>query len=234
MATNRILTIVTNVGEYEKVGYRTGLWLGELTHFLDAVDPSGFLCDIASPFGGYVPIDPESLMLQELGHAVGLGGPVHKRYEDRAFMDRLKDTMRVADADVAKYDAIYMTGGHGVCFDFDSPDLANLTAEFWEAGKVVSAVCHGPAGLLEVKVGGEYLVKGKNVTGFSWAEEGLAKREKAVPYNLEEELKKRGAKYGKATLPFVSHVVEDGRLVTGQNPASAAAVGEAVAKKLKG
>ena len=180
-----------------------------------------------------MPIDPESLMLQEMGHAIGLGGPVHKRYEDRAFMDRLKDTMRVADADVADYDAIYMTGGHGVCFDFDSPDLARLTAKFWEAGKVVSAVCHGPAGLLEVKVGGEHLVKGKDVTGFSWAEEGLAKREKAVPYNLEEELKKRGAKYGKATLPFVSHVVEDGRLVTGQNPASAAGVGEAVVKQLK-
>ncbi len=234
MAANRILTVVTNVGEYEKVGYRTGLWLGELTHFLDAVEKSGFQCDIASPKGGYVPIDPESLMLQELGHAVGLGGPVHRRYEDRAFMDRLKDTMKVADADVGKYDAIYMTGGHGVCFDFDSPDLANLTARFWEAGKVVSAVCHGPAGLLEVKVGGAYLVKGKDVTGFSWAEEGLAKRDKAVPYNLEEELKKRGARYGKAALPFVSHVVEDGRLLTGQNPASAAAVGEAVAKNLKG
>jgi putative intracellular protease/amidase len=234
MATNRILAIVTNVGEYEKVGYRTGLWLGELTHFLDAVEASGFRCDIASPKGGYVPIDPESLVFQELGHAVGLGGPVHKRYEDRAFMDRLKDTMKVADADVAKYDAIYMTGGHGVCFDFDAPDLAKLTAKFWEAGKVVSAVCHGPAGLLEVKVGGEYQVKGKDVTGFSWTEEGLAKREKAVPYNLEDELKKRGAKYGKATLPFVSHVVEDGLLITGQNPASAAAVGEAVAKKLKG
>jgi putative intracellular protease/amidase len=234
MAANRILAVVTNVGEYEKVGYRTGLWLGELTHFWDVAEVAGFTLDIASPSGGYVPIDPESLMLQELGHAVGLGGPVHKRYEDRAFMDRLKDTMRVADADVAKYDAIYLTGGHGVCFDFRSQALAELTARFWEAGKVVSAVCHGPAGLLEVKVGGEYLVKGKDVTGFSWTEEGLAKREKAVPYNLEDELKKRGAKYGKATLPFVSHVVEDGLLVTGQNPASASGVGEVVVKKLKG
>jgi putative intracellular protease/amidase len=173
-------------------------------------------------------------MLQELGYSVGLGGPVHKRYEDRTFMDGLKQTMKVADADAAKYDAIYLTGGHGVCFDFRSPALAELPARFWEAGKVVSAVCHGPAGLLEVKVGGEHLVKGKDVTGFSWAEEGLAKREKAVPYNLEEELKKRGAKYGKATLPFASHVVEDGMLVTGQNPASASGVGEAVVKKLKG
>lgn len=230
---NKILAIVTNVAEYEKVGYRTGLWLGELTHFLDVVEKAGYQADIASPSGGYVPIDPESLMLQELGHAVGLAGPVHRRYEDRAFMNRLVDTMKVGDADVSAYDAIYMTGGHGVCFDFPrSAALADVTARFWESGKVVSAVCHGPAGLLEVKVGGEYLITGKDVTGFSATEEGLAKREKAVPYILEEELKKRGARYGKSSIPFKSYVVEDGRLITGQNPASAAGVGEAVVKTL--
>jgi putative intracellular protease/amidase len=135
---------------------------------------------------------------------------------------------------VEAYDAIYMTGGHGVCFDFRNPDLARLTAAFWEAGKIVSAVCHGPAGLLEVKLtGGDYLIAGKDVTGFSWNEEVKASRDDAVPYNLEEELQKRGAKYGKAWMAFSSHVVEDGNLITGQNPASAAAVGEAVVKRLK-
>jgi putative intracellular protease/amidase len=232
---NRALAIVTNVGEYEKVGYRTGLWLGELTHFLDVAEEAGCPVDIASPSGGYVPIDPESLMLQEVGHVVGLEGKVHRRYEDRAFMDRLVNTMKVADADPAAYGAVYMTGGHGVCFDFPkSAALANLTARLYESGKVVSAVCHGPAGLLEVRLsGGEYLVKGKDVTGFSWREEEVAKREKAVPYNLEEELKKRGAKYSKSSVPFKSYVVEDGLLITGQSPASAAAVGEAVVKRLK-
>jgi putative intracellular protease/amidase len=230
---DRILAVVTNVAEYEKVGYRTGLWLGELTHFLDVVEPAGFVADIASPAGGYVPIDPESLMLQELGHAVGLGGAVHRRYEDRAFMDRLVGTMPVGDADPGDYAAIYLTGGHGVCFDFPrSRALADMTARLHEAGKVVSAVCHGPAGLLEVKVGGEYLINGKELTGFSWAEEGLARRDKAVPYDLEEELKKRGARYGKSVVPFKAHVVVDGRLITGQNPASAAGVGEAVLKML--
>lgn len=98
----------------------------------------------------------------------------------------------------------------------------------------ISAVCHGPAGLLEVKPsGGEYLIAGKGLTGFSWKEEELAKRDQAVPYSLEDELKKRGAKYGKSSIPFKSHVVEDGNLITGQNPASAAAVGEAVVKRLK-
>jgi putative intracellular protease/amidase len=108
-----------------------------------------------------------------------------------------------------------------------------LAAKVWEAGKIVSAVCHGPAGLLEVKVAGAYLVKGKQLTGFSWTEEGLAKRDKAVPSNLEVELKTRAAKYGMGTVPFVSHIVGDGNLVTGQNPASAAAVGEAVVKTLR-
>lgn len=233
--SNVILIVVTNVGEYERVGYRTGLWLGELTHFWDVAGGAGFRMDIASPSGGYVPIDPESLVLQEAGHALGLDGKVHEHYEDRAFMDRLKDTRSVSDADVGAYDAIYMTGGHGACFDFRSPDLAKLTAAFWEAGKIVSAVCHGAAGLLEVRLsGGDYLIAGKDLTGFSWKEEGLAKRDNAVPYSLEDELKKRGARYGKSIIPFKSHVVEDGNLITGQNPASAAAVGEALVKCLKG
>lgn len=233
--THKILIIVTNVGDYEKVGYRTGLWLGELTHFWDVAEKAGCQMDIASPSGGYVPIDPESLILQEAGHLVGMEGKVHKHYEDRAFMNRLVDTMKVADADPATYDAIYMTGGHGVCFDFNkSVDLAKLTAKFYELGKIVSAVCHGPAGLLEVKLsGGDYLISGKKLTGFSWKEEELAKREKAVPYSLEEELKKRGASYSKSSIPFKSYVVEDGRLITGQNPASAEGVGEAVVKGLK-
>jgi putative intracellular protease/amidase len=230
MPTNRMLIIVTNVGEYEKVGFRTGLWLGELTHFWDVAEKAGYQMDIASPSGGYVPIDPESLA----GSVLKQGG-TDTRYEDRIFMNRLRDTMKVSDSDPAAYDALYMTGGHGVCFDFsESLPLANLTASLYEAGKVVSAVCHGPAGLLEVKLSnGGYLIAGKNVTGFSWNEEVKVGREQAVPYNLEEELQKRGAKYGKVWMAFSSHVVEDGLLITGQNPASAEGVGEAVVKKLR-
>lgn len=231
--TNRILTIVTNVNEYETVGYRTGLWLSELTHFLDVIEEAGYQADIASPSGGHVPLDPESLMLQEAGHALGMGGKVHRRYEDRAFMNRLVNTMTVTDANPAAYDAIYMTGGHGVCFDFPKSEaLAKIIAAFYESGKVVSAVCHGPAGLLEVKLSsGQYLVSGRNVTGFSWQEEELAKREKSVPFNLEDELRNRGANYSKSAIPFKSYVVEDGLLITGQNPASAEGVGKAVVKR---
>lgn len=234
--TGGILIIVTNAGEYEKVGYRTGLWLSELTHFWDVGEKAGVRMSLASPAGGYVPIDPESLMIQEAGHALGIDGAVHERYEDRAFMNRLVNTMSVSDVDAGSYDAIYLTGGHGVCFDFPrSGALAKLVASFWESGKIVSAVCHGPAGLLEAKLGdGQYLIGGKNLTGFSWGEEKLAKRDEAVPFCLEDELKRRGAHYTKSSVPFKSHVVEDGRLITGQNPASAAGVGEAVVKRLRG
>lgn len=229
MRTNRILIIVTNVSDYDKVGYRTGLWLGELTHFWDVLERAGFEMDIASPRGGYVPIDPESL-----AHAALKDGDTDKRYEDRIFMDRLKTSLKIADLDPAAYDAIYFTGGHGVSYDFPTtPELASLTARMWEAGKVVSAVCHGPAGLLEVKLGnGNYLIAGKNVTGFSWHEEVKVGRDHAVPFNLEEELQKRGATYTKAWLAFNAHIVEDGRLITGQNPGSAKGVGEAVVKQL--
>ena len=231
----KILIIVTSVPEYEKVGYRTGLWLGELTHFWDVAEEAGYKMDIASPSGGYVPLDPESLIISEIADTVGIKGQISKRYEDRSFMNLLRNTSKISEMNAADYDAIYLTGGHGVMFDFPtSASLAVLIAEFYELNKIVSAVCHGPAGLLEVKLSnGDYPIKGKDVTGFSWKEEVLAKRDQAVPFSLEEELQKRGGKYSKALVPFTSHVVTDGRLITGQNPGSAKAVGEAVVEALK-
>lgn len=232
--SRRILIIVTNTSEYENVGYRTGLWLGELTHFWDVAEEAGFTLDIASPSGGFVPIDPESLMLQEMAHAIGVELSVQKRYKDRAFMDALHATKKLSDVESADYDAIYLTGGHGVMFDFGEASLAELVGSFFDAGKVVSAVCHGPRGLLEARIkGGAFLLEGRKATGFSWKEEELAKRSDAVPFSLEEEMKKRGAHYEKALIPFTECVVEDGLLITGQNPKSAEAVAKAVVKKLR-
>lgn len=231
MATKKkILVVVTNVPEYEKVGYRTGLWLGELTHFWDVVERAGYQMELASPLGGPIPIDPESLaheVLAELG--------TEKRYENKAYMSMLHNTKRLADVKVEDYDAIYLTGGHGVMFDFpQSADLANLMTKFYEAKKVVSTVCHGATGLLSAKLStGDYLIKGKKVTGFSWAEEIAAKREKAVPFSLEDEMRKRGANYTKAKNAFETYIVEDGLLITGQNPGSAQAVAAAVVRKLQ-
>ncbi|AQS88950.1 ThiJ/PfpI family protein [Neoasaia chiangmaiensis NBRC 101099] len=232
--TQRILIVVTNIGEFDRVGYRTGLWLSELTHFWDVLEAAGYSMDIVSPGGGPVPIDPESLIVTEMGAAFGLKGGVHRRYKDRAFMNLLRDTRPVSAIDPSFYDAIYLTGGHGVMFDFaSSRALTALIGSFLDAGKLVAAVCHGPSGLLDVQLAdGRYLVDGRNVTGFSWREEVTAKRDDAVPFSLEDELQKRGGRYSMSALPFVSHIVEDGLLITGQNPASAHGVGQAVVRRL--
>lgn len=230
--TNKILIIVTNIGEYERVGMRTGLWLGELTHFWDVAKQAGFSMDIASlTGGGPIPLDPESLTHEVLAE-LGTG----RRYQDRKFMNRLDNTKKVSEINAENYDAIYLTDGHGVMFDFpQSDDLESLIARFYESHRIVSAVCHGPAGLLNVNLSsGEPLVKDRNVTGFSWLEEELAQRTQAVPFSLQDELKKLGAHYSMASQPFETHVIKDGRLITGQNPGSAKAVAEAVVAKLTG
>ena len=232
--TGRILIVVTNVDQYETVGFRTGLWLGELTHFWDAVEEHGFHSDIASPKGGWVPLDPQGLMLPEMGHNSRLGGDVTNHYRDKQFMDRLNRTIPLSEVDVGQYDAIYLAGGHGTMWDFRSPELGRLLADFYEAGKIVSSVCHGPVGFLEARLSdGSWLVQDKDLTAFSWAEEKADNRDDVVPFNLEDELKARGARYSKAAVPLAKHVVEDGQLITGQNPASARGVGEAVAKALR-
>lgn len=228
MPTGRVLALVTSTSDYEKAGYRTGLWLGELTHFQDVLEEAGYAVDLASPRGGYVPIDPESLSSLMLR----LGG-TGKRYADPAYMATLKDVTRVKDVREQDYDAVYLTGGHGTMFDFRDPALVRLVGQFADAGKVVAAVCHGPAGLLDVKLAdGTPLLAGRKVTGFSWREEKLADRRDAVPFNLQQELDRRG-RFEKALLPMRSHVVVDGRLVTGQNPTSAAGVGKEMVKLLK-
>jgi putative intracellular protease/amidase len=232
--TGKILIVVTNVDQYDRVGFRTGLWLGELTHFWDAVDEQGFRSEVASPSGGWVPLDPQSLMMPEMAHNSGVGGGVTDHYRDRQFMDLLNSTRPIAEVSARDYDAIYLAGGHGTMWDFRSPELGRLLAEFYESGKIVSAVCHGPVGFLEARLSdGRWLVAERDLTAFSWAEEKADNREEIVPFNLEEELKARGARYSKAMLPFGKHVVEDGLLITGQNPASARGVGEAVVRAVR-
>lgn len=226
----RILVVTTSVDEYAAAGYRTGLWLGELTHFWDVAEKAGHQLDVVSIAGGKVPLDPESLSAPMLA----LGG-TRKRYRDRAFMDLIADTQPVAQVSADSYDAIYLTGGHGTMFDFpESRDLGRLIGDFADQGKIVSAVCHGPSGLLEVtRSNGRAFLEGCKVTGFSWTEEKAAGRRDVVPFNLEKLLAKRSRRYSKARLPMGNHVVVDGNLVTGQNPTSAKGVAEAVVKLLR-
>lgn len=138
-------------------------------------------------------------------------------------MALLETTARSDQINSADFDAIYFTGGHAVMYEFpDSEGLQRITREIFERDGIVSSVCHGYCGLLNTKLSdGSYLVAGRKMTGFAWQEEVLARVNELVPYSAEEEMKKRGAHYEKAKLPFVSYTVVDGNLVTGQNPGSA-------------
>lgn len=119
-------------------------------------------------------------------------------------------------------------------WDFpDSAGLQRITRSIWEQGGIVASVCHGYCGLLNTQLSdGSLLVAGKRVTGFSWTEEILAGVARSMPYNAEQEMKMRGARYQKALLPFMSYVVADGRLITGQNPGSAKATAKQVVQAL--
>src|SRR5690625_4868984 len=151
--TNKILTVVTNVDEFKNIGAKTGLWLSELTQFWKVAEDARYELDIASPLGGRIPLDPQSLIIAQIASAVGLRGNLTRRYEDREFMDRLNETLRIEDTSADNYDAIYLVGGHGVMYDFTNHEaLLSLTAEFYEKAKIVSSVCHGPSGLLNVKL----------------------------------------------------------------------------------
>ena len=216
--STHILTVVTNVDHYDAdPSHPTGLWLSELTHAYDLFAARGFEQTIVSPAGGKAPLEPRSLKFPSYD------GSARAWHEDPARMALLDDTARPEQIDSADYDAIYFTGGHAVMFDFPgSEGLQRITREIYERGGVVGAVCHGYCGLLDTRLSdGSHLVAGRSITGFSWREEVLAGVAKLVPYNVEERMKERGARYSKALLPFVSNVVADGRLVTGQNPGSA-------------
>ena len=216
--TKRILTVVTNVDRYEAdPSHATGLWLSELTHAADVFAERGFEMDLVSPAGGRSPLEPRSLKFPNYDRSA------RAWHEDPARMALLERTAAPESIDSADYDAIYFTGGHAVMFDFPgSSGLQRITREIFERGGVVGAVCHGYCGLLDTRLSdGSFLVEGRDITGFSWREEVLARVDRLVPYNVEERMRQRGARYSKAILPFVSNSVVDGRLVTGQNPGSA-------------
>ncbi|HEX7738111.1 MAG TPA: type 1 glutamine amidotransferase domain-containing protein [Marmoricola sp.] len=215
--TKHILNVVTNVAHYDDPSHPTGLWLSELTHAWHVFEAAGFEQTLVSPAGGTVPLEPRALKFPNYDKTA-------KAWRaDPAKMALLENTLAPDQIDSTAYDAIYFTGGHAVMYDFpDSEGLQRITREMYERGAIVSSVCHGYCGLLNTTLSdGSYLIAGKHMTGFAWAEEVLARVDKLVPYNAEERAKERGALYEKARLPFVSYAVVDGNLVTGQNPGSA-------------
>lgn len=224
----RILHVVTNTSHYADPSHPTGLWLSELTHAWHVFETAGHEQALVSPQGGLSPLEPRALKFPNYDKTAKAWRADPER------MALLEKTRSPEQIDPADFDAIFFTGGHGVMFDFpDSKGLQRISREIFERGGIVSSVCHGYCGLLNTTLSdGSYLIAGRKLTGFAWQEEILARVNKIVPYNAEDEAKKRGALYEKALLPFIPYVVVDGRLVTGQNPQSAAATAKAVAALL--
>lgn len=224
----RILVVVTSTEKYPEMLRPTGLWLGEAVHFVEKVEAAGYQVDFVSPRGGYTPIDPASL--GEMAEPIDW-----EFYTNKTFMNRLGATVTPDRVNPDDYAAIYYAGGHGVIWDFpDDSRLQQLSRAIYEKGGVVSSVCHGAVGLLNIRLSdGSNLISGKEVTGFSNEEERLAKLDKHVPFLTEDEMVKRGARYRKADEPFTPLAVTSGRVVTGQNPQSGRAVAERVLELLK-
>lgn len=194
----------------------TGLWLEEFAVPFTAFSEAGASIRVVSPKGGTVPIDPKT-------------APTEKDREKwPAALQALSSTGRLAEVAADRFDAVFIPGGHGPMVDLvNDQQLQRLLAAFDRDGKMVAAVCHGPAALLNVRnAAGEPLVKGRKVTGFTNVEERLVLLHSVVPFLLEDALKERGANFESALLPFFSHVVRDENLITGQNPASSTKVAE--------
>lgn len=226
--SKRILHVVSNVAHYADPSEATGLWLSELSHAYEVFAAQGWEQQLISPLGGTSPLEPRSL---KWPNADASARAWLASADKRAL---LADTAKPEDIAPAAFDAIYFTGGHAVMWDFpEHAGLQRLAREIYEQGGVVSSVCHGYCGLLNIRLSdGALLVAGRRLTGFSWREEVLAGVAGKVPYNAEEEMRRRGARYEKAWLPFMPKVVVDGRLVTGQNPQSAKATAKRVAALL--
>ncbi|GGJ49590.1 type 1 glutamine amidotransferase domain-containing protein [Deinococcus roseus] len=221
--TRRILFVLTSHDDLGGVR-KTGFYVPEAAHPFHVFKQHGYQIDFVSPKGGKPPFD-----------GLKLDDPQQKSFlEHSEVAGKLENTLTTDQVQPGIYDAIFYVGGHGTMWDFaDNAALARIAAEIYEKGGVVSAVCHGPAGLVNIRLSnGEFLVKGKNVAAFTNQEEAAVNLTNVVPFLLESKLVERGAKHIPAA-NFQSNVQVSERLVTGQNPASSAGVAEAVVKLLQ-
>lgn len=215
-ATLKILMILTSQATMGDTPRPTGVWFEELSTPYYAFVDAGAQVDIASIQGGAIPIDPHSV-------SKGLDNPasVSRFMQDTKAMQQLNHSLSVKGLQPEAYAAIFLPGGHGTMWDLPrSTELAALLSKAWGQGKVLAAVCHGPAGLVNVRdAKGQPVVAGRRVAGFSNTEEDAAGLSQTVPFLLESRLRELGAHYEKGP-DFQAFAVRDGQLVTGQNPAS--------------
>ncbi len=220
--TQHVLFIVTNAPVIGPHNRKTGFFFAEVAHPFDVLDKAGIAIEFASPAGGWTPYD-----------AYDAKDPAQKEFFESKAFRRLNHSRKLSEVDAADYDAILVPGGLGPMVDVGrNVDVQKAVARAWTTDKFVTAVCHGPCCLLGVDVGdGVPFVRGKKVTGFSVKEEFDYARED-VPYELEEALRAEGAEYS-SVANWQPYVVTDGRLITGQNPASAGPLAKELLAALK-
>jgi len=213
--TMKILMVLTSHDKLGDTGKKTGFWLEEFAAPYYTFFDAGAAVTVASPKGGEPPLDPKS------DTPDGQTEATQRFKKDRAAQAVLANTVKLADVRVDDYDAIFYPGGHGPMWDMpDNATSIALIEAFVKADKPVGAVCHAPVALVNVRgKDGKYLVEGKRVTGFTNTEEEAVGLTAVVPFLLEDRLKERGGIFSKAA-NWVPYVQVDGKLVTGQNPAS--------------
>ena len=223
----KVLFVVTSNDKLGNTGEKTGFWSEELAAPYYELLDKGVEITIATPLGGQPPIDPKSADPASATEDT-------KRFDaDKTLQEKLKHTVKLSTINQKDYDAVFYPGGHGPLWDLveDKNSIA-LIESFYTHKKPVAFVCHAPAVLKNVKVNGEFLVKGKKVTGFTNEEEEAVGLTKVVPFLLEDALTQNGAKFSKIA-NWQPYAVEDGLLITGQNPASSKLVAGKLLEKLK-
>lgn len=219
---DKILFVVTSHGELGDTGRKTGYFLSEVTHPWSVLSKK-YEIDVVSPKGGRPPVD-----------GFDLNDPINREYWDNPeWQEKMSTTMTPDEVNPSEYKAIFYAGGHGAMWDFPNNEkLASIALKIYEAGGFVSAVCHGPAGLIPIKFpNGESIVKGKKFDCFTNAEEEANGTAKIVPFLLQTALENEGGIFDGAA-PWSDHVVRDGRLITGQNPMSALDLGKTLLSAL--
>lgn len=214
----KILFVVTSHGELGDSGRKTGYFLSEVTHPWSVLGEK-YDIDVVSPKGGRPPVD-----------GFNLDDPINRKFWDDPEWQNIMSTTKTPDQVNPKdYVAIFYAGGHGAMFDFpDNVELQKIASTIFENNGIVSAVCHGPAGLVNIKLNnGEYLIKGRKFDCFTNEEEIANGTAKYVPFMLQTALQDKGGIFEGAA-PWSDHVVVEGKLITGQNPMSALDLGKAV------
>lgn len=222
-----VLMVLTSHDRLGNTGHPTGFWVEEFAAPYYVLADAGVTLTLASPAGGQPPVDPKSALPEFQTDAT-------RRFDaDPALKARLAGTARLAGLKADDFDAVFYPGGHGPLWDLATdPDSVALIEDFVRQGKPVAAICHAPAVLLRTRTAeGQPLVAGRQVTGFSNSEEDAVGLSAVVPFLLETALRAEGADYRKGP-DWGSFVVEDGLLITGQNPASSASAAQCLLARL--